>query len=145
MCNNIVGRFRWFSFIWRLLLFLLTNPISRSATMRRGMTQFTTHITLKGLFIILKMFWSSIILLFVSLMIMTPPTSKWSATTISVIIVKSRRFSSRFLRFLCKTQSLNRGSGKRFLLPKRFLSFDNFVYKSIKSHGFHLSTRLKRF
>jgi hypothetical protein len=116
MCNNIVGRFRWFSFIWRLLLFLLTNRIPRSATMRRGMTQFTTPIVLKRLLIILKMF-----LLSVSLMIMTPPASKWSPTTTFVTIVKSSRLSSRFLLFLCKTQSLKCGSGKRFLLPKNSL------------------------
>jgi hypothetical protein len=121
MCNNIVCRFRWFSFVWRLFLFLLTNPIPRSATMRRGMPQFTTPITLKRLFIILKMFLLSIILLFVSLMIMIPPASKWSPITTSVTIVKSSRLSSRFLLFLCKTQSLNCGSGKRFLLLKSFL------------------------
>ena len=118
MCNNIVGRFRWFSFVWKLMVLLLTNPFPKNATMRRGMTQFTTPIALQRLFIILKMFLLFIILLSISLMIMTPSASKWSPTTTSVNMFKSSRLSSRFLLFMCKTQSLNCGIGKRFLLPK---------------------------
>ena len=121
MFNNIVGIFRWFLFISRLVYFLLTNILPRSTTMMGSMTMFTILIALNSLSIILKM-----LLLSVTLVMITPTTSKWSLTTISATIIMIRRLSSRLSFFLCKTLGLNIGIGKRFLLPKSILSFFKF-------------------
>lgn len=131
-----MGRFRWFSFVSKLLILLLTNHFPRSVTMRSSMTKFTTPIALNRLSIILKMFLLSVTLMSITLLMISSPTSKQSLTMTSVSIIMISKLSSRLLLFLCKTQSLNIGIGKRFLLPRGFLSFCNFFYKYIKCHGF---------
>lgn len=136
MWNNIVGRFRWFFFVSRLFLFLLTNIFVRNATIRRTKKNFSTSTTLNILFIILKMLLLPITLI----IIMCLPLEcflLWPFLRFLFLVDYAWDF------YFLWVSKLELGSDS--FLPNAFpLSLYYFIYKLIKCHGFHLFPSLKR-